>query len=308
MSKRIITGIDIRCNSILAITVAKKNDIYQIQMIQNILLKDNIEVKNIDCHQQVIVDALKQIKQNLPKFSSHIALSLAESEVIAKEIVLSATEHGSYIEAALYQKFAKVVPLPIEELVVDYISNENVYQVFATRKESVVARQHIAQASGLKLGLVDLEKQAYLQCLVYLQESYLQKSYGNVILVDIGTCYLRFGALIKGEPYFRTLDIFPESARDESSLADFVMNEWQRFLPLNLDYVPDVIFIYQAPAYEAALFQLLSDAICEPCLRVDLSQAFTLMEGLYFTVDEPFIALGNALRAFEALGNQKYAA
>lgn len=310
MSKRIITGIDIRCNSILAITVAKKHDIYQIQMIQDILLKDNIEVKNIDCHHQVIVAALRPIKQKLPRFSSHIALSLAESEVITKEIVLSATERGSYVEAALYQKFAKVVPLPIEELVVDYISNENVYQVFATRKESVIVRQNIAQTAGLKLGLVDLEKQAYLQCLAYLQQSYLQKTQncGDAILVDIGTRYLRFGAFINGEQHFRTIDITSERASDESSLANLVITEWQRFLPINLNYVPNVILIHLAPVYESVLFQLISEAIHEPCLRVDLSLEFSLKDGLSFAVDEPFIALGNALRAFESLGSQKYAA
>ncbi len=302
MSKRIITGIDIRCNSILAITVAKKYDIYQIQMIQDISLKNNIEVKNIDCHQQVIVDALKQIKQNLPRFCSHIVLSLAESEVISKEIALSTTEPSSYIESAIYQKFAKLVPLPMEELVVDYTSNSNAYQVFATRKEGVFVRQKVVQKAGLKLGLIELQKQAYLQSLSYLQATL---SCGEAILVDIGSRYLRFGAFIKGEQHFRTLDITSESVNDESSLAHFVMNEWQRFLPLNVDYSPDAILIHLAPDYATELFQLIAQSIPVPCLQIE---ALSPEDDSNSVADEPFIALGSALRAFESIGSQKYAA
>ncbi|MCE0493961.1 type IV pilus biogenesis protein PilM [Vibrio salinus] len=306
MGKRIITGIDIRCNSILAITVAKKYDIYQIQMIQDISLKDNIEVRNINSYHQIIVSVLKKIKQKLPKSSSHTVFSLPDSEVIVKEIELPATD-ALFRPELLLQQFARDIPVPVDELVVDYICEQNRYHVFATRKEGVLIRKNIARNAGLTLGLIDFEKQAFLQSLCYLKEVFPEKT---SILIDIGTHYLRIGALLnKNQSLFRAIEIPAGSLRSQTMIPEFVAEEWKRAASFySSEFLSESVFVCLSPDYPSEIFTILAEKMPCHCVRVESLQHFPSVPGLDLMINEPFIAIGNALRGFHSIEKNKYAA
>jgi len=305
MSKRIITGIDIRSNSVLAITLAKKYDTYQLQMIQEIPYNRLIVTENRNKHHQIIVNILKKIKCGLPLLSSNISLSLPESAVISKKIELPMVVDATDQQGMVYQAFAKVSPLPVNELCLDFLSENGVYHVFAAKKDDVNRYLLLAEQSGLTLGLIDTEKQAYLQCLCFFEKRLARRT-SESILIDIEYDQIRYGAMFEHQSLYRTVDI-PESHHEEFvALENLVDIELQRILSFYSDVSITLLFVVLAPHYSESFFSAITKKLPFHCQLIQPFSFFKQNGCDVSHVNDPLIALGNVLRAYQAMEKNKY--
>ncbi|MDC0610123.1 pilus assembly protein PilM [Vibrio sp.] len=305
MSKRIITGIDIRCDSILAVTVARKYDTYQLQMIQDIPTNRDIVSENIPLHHQLLVNILAELKKKRLRKGREITLCVPESAVICKTVDVPSYIRGRKEEGpAVLRAFAKSAPLPIEELAIDYEQVGSRFQVFATRKAEVLSRKQLVKNAGLKLGLIESEKNAFHHAHLWVDVCMeTQQS----LLIDWGKENVRFG-FSDGDHYVYRCSSFADSSTTNlSQMAALFYQECQRFLSLNPSIKPQATLIYSSvelpQEIEACAKQLLDIKIYR--LESLFNHHAVLIEQ---NVNEPFLALGSALSGFHAIEEHRYVA
>jgi type IV pilus assembly protein PilM len=164
-----LLGIDISSSSVKVVELEKgvksklKLERYAIEPLdRGVVVDGNIE------NPEAVADALLRALKKCGSRTKNAALALPASSVITKKIVLPAGLRDEEYEQQVEMEASQYIPFPIEEVNLDFqvlgASNGNEEDVdvllAASRKEKVEDRVVIAEMSGLKAVVMDVDNYA----------------------------------------------------------------------------------------------------------------------------------------------------
>ncbi|ELN6933862.1 type IV pilus assembly protein PilM [Vibrio navarrensis] len=193
MGKPLVTGIDIGHRSLKAVILKPAGNSYALLGYKEIVFERAIVAENHTLNHQEIVNTLKVLNKELPRFRRQVALAVPDSAVISKQLQIEPIEDEKECEIAILQAFSHQSPFPVDELNIDYVrlhepaqskSASQSVQIFATKKEVVESRVRAAQAVRLKPVLVDM----HAHCLSNLRDLAAQRypDKSAFCLLDVG--------------------------------------------------------------------------------------------------------------------------
>ncbi|MGO1296056.1 MAG: type IV pilus biogenesis protein PilM [Vibrio sp.] len=170
-----VTGVDFGHHSIKAVTLTPSHEhTYDVMACSELLVSDAIFADNDMLDYQKIVKKLKELKKTFPRFSRNVAVTLADSSIITKELQLDSYENPDKI---LLTMMSEQCGIDAKELAIDYfalpfdstITNITpTYRVFAARKALIANRVGVLKAAGLRPYLINSQAQGLLQIYVRL--------------------------------------------------------------------------------------------------------------------------------------------
>lgn len=153
---------------------------------------------------EAVTEAVKRGWKRLATRTKHVAMAVPSGAVITKKIIVQAGLREEELEVQVETEANQYIPFALEEVNLDFQTvgpapsspEEQEVLIAATRKEKVEDRVAVAEASGLKAMVMDVES--------YAQQSALALVIGqlpnggkdqNVAVVDIGANVMQVSVL-----------------------------------------------------------------------------------------------------------------
>jgi type IV pilus assembly protein PilM len=320
MGKSLITGVDIHPNGVVAVTLQLDKRGYSLIGYQAWMTPADIVTDFHANKHQELVKRLKKLKRTLSLFHRKIAMVLDDSAVFSKSIELETTLSPYELTTRLHQDFAPHSPLPIDELYLDYVEPRRsgderggVYQVYAAKKRMVDQRTQLAAESGLRLAIIDIERQALIHLLLHSQQ-YMQGKHGFLIAVRHST--LSFCCIAcHDEAFFKQIPLAVLRLSSKEQVAELSRKIKREFALFRADFPQTTIGGVWVMADHAETTRVLQQAVddqhsftCEvlqPLAMVDRSLVTATKSEQQAGVDQGVfgVAFGAALRGLAAIEN-----
>jgi type IV pilus assembly protein PilM len=200
-----LIGVDIASTSIKLVELSQTGKgIYRLERYAiEPLPKDTVTDGNIANLDQVS-DALKRGWKRLGSRNRNVAMSLPAAMVITKKIIVPAGQKEEELELTVEAEANQYIPFALDEVNLDFQilgpapNNPDEVEVLiaASRKEKVEDRVAIAEASGLKPRVMDVESYATQEVFGLIAPSLPANGRDqNIALVDMGAHVTHFYVL-----------------------------------------------------------------------------------------------------------------
>ncbi len=211
-------GIDISNSSIKVVELVPGDktpmrlDRYAIEPIE----KGSIVDGNID-NPELVADALNRALKKLGSKTRNAAVALPSSAVITKRIILQAGLKEEDYEAQVETEASQYIPFPIEEVNLDFqilgktANSEDDVDVLiaASRKEKVEDRVAVAEMTGLKPMVMDVETFAARTALDHVASFLPNHAEGQILaLFQIGSTLTSLSVSLNGQTIFERQSAF----------------------------------------------------------------------------------------------------
>src|SRR5436190_5858746 len=189
-------GLDISSSSVkmLEIVEAGKGAYRVERYIIEALPKDAVVDGNINII-EAVADAVTRGYKRLATRTKHVAMAVPSGAVITKKIIVQAGLREDELEQHVESEANQYIPFALEEVNLDFQvvgpspSNPEEVEVLiaASRKEKVEDRVAVAEASGLKAIVMDVESYAIQSSFELIQQQFPDNGKDqNIALVDLG--------------------------------------------------------------------------------------------------------------------------
>lgn len=215
MGKRLITGIDIGMHSICAATFnTNKEKIINISL-REVLSPHPLLFANNLFNYREIVKKLQELKRELPRFSTKVALSIPNNFISERVLYLNSELTDRERQYAIEQSLFEVQPLSEEELSIDFVQMEQekpissssvAYQIYSVAKHLVQEREKCCQSVGLVPVVIKGENHALLR-LWQIASQQTVPSQGHLLLYIGPHTTTLCGYFSKGLASYKTLAI-----------------------------------------------------------------------------------------------------
>jgi type IV pilus assembly protein PilM len=180
------------------------------------LPKDTVTDGNISNLDQVS-DALKRAWKRMGSRNRLVAMALPAAMVITKKIIVPAGQKEEELELAVEAEANQYIPFALDEVNLDFQvlgpapNNPDEVEILiaASRKEKVEDRVAIAEAAGLKPGVLDVESYATQDVFRLIAPSLPANGRDqNIALVDVGAHVTHFYVLRNNQFLFSRDQVF----------------------------------------------------------------------------------------------------
>jgi type IV pilus assembly protein PilM len=209
---RPLLGLDISSSAVKLVELAANGkDGYRVERYTiEVLPKDAVSDGNI-ANMDGVVDAVKRAWKRLGTSTRNVAMALPGSAVITKKIIVPAGLRDDQLEAQVEAEANQYIPFAIDEVNLDFqilgtapsAPDELEVLIAASKKERIQDRIAVAEASGLKAVVVDVEPLAALSAFELIQ---LQLPDGGqnqtIALIDAGSSVMSLTVLRNGQQVY----------------------------------------------------------------------------------------------------------
>ncbi|MGE5945600.1 MAG: pilus assembly protein PilM, partial [Betaproteobacteria bacterium] len=209
---RPLLGLDISSSAVKLVELAANGkDGYRVERYTiEVLPKDAVSDGNI-ANMDGVVDAVKRAWKRLGTSTRNVAMALPGSAVITKKIIVPAGLRDDQLEAQVEAEANQYIPFAIDEVNLDFqilgpapsAPDELEVLIAASKKERIQDRIAVADASGLKAVVVDVEPLAALSAFELIQ---LQLPDGGqnqtIALIDAGSSVMSLTVLRNGQQVY----------------------------------------------------------------------------------------------------------
>src|SRR5256884_3729827 len=189
-------GLDISSSSVkmLEIVEAGKGSYRVERYAIEPLARDAVVDGNIN-NLEAVTDAVRRAHKRLGTRTKHVAMAVPTGAVISKKIVVPASLREEELEVQVETEANQYIPFALEEVNLDFQvvgpspsgPEEVEVLIAASRKEKVEDRVAVAEASGLKAIVMDVESYAIQSSFELIQQQFPDNGKDqNIALVDLG--------------------------------------------------------------------------------------------------------------------------
>lgn len=269
-----VTGVDFSHHSIKAVTLTPSHEhTYDIVACSELLVSNDIFADNDMLDYQKIVKKLKELKKTFPLFSRKVAVTLADSSIITKELQVDSYENPHQILSAM---MSEQCGINVSELAIDYHAlpfepsvthSRPTYRVFAARKALITERVRVLKAAGLTPFFMNSQAQGLLQ--IYARLMACSSMSGALLFhVDHKQATLCYSTGSQA-PLFHTFSYPPLELQGASLFpSDWirrVMLAIQRFQSLYLPSSPSCVWMTGMGTHDAQAVSQLGQQLGWPC-------------------------------------------
>lgn len=198
-------GLDISSSSVKMVEIVDAGKgVYRVERyIIEPLPREAVVDGNIN-NLEAVTEAVKRGWKRLATRTKHVAMAVPSGAVITKKIIVQAGLREEELEVQVETEANQYIPFALEEVNLDFQTvgpapsspEEQEVLIAATRKEKVEDRVAVAEASGLKASVMDVES--------YAQQAALAMVVGqlpnggkdqNIAVVDIGANVMQVSVL-----------------------------------------------------------------------------------------------------------------
>ncbi len=214
MAGIIVTGLDFRVRALNAAIVALIHNKPKILAFEHFEFSADIFTDNGVDNYQDIVRKLIKVKYRQPLFHHRAAIAIPENAVMSRIFQTDKRLPEEQRRLSATHQFATSSPLPIDELVLDFVETGQGMLVCAAKRKSLEQRCRPVRQAGMHLSLVDSEKQAFLQLLIAAQERLNSKR----ILLEITEHTMTIAYIHEHEPFYRHLPLVSEEPDTQGNI------------------------------------------------------------------------------------------
>ena len=213
-----LIGVDIASTSLKLVELAETGkgtyrlERYAIEPLPRDTVTDG-NIANLD----QVSDALKRAWKRMGSRNRLVAMALPAAMVITKKIIVPAGQKEEELELAVEAEANQYIPFALDEVNLDFQvlgpapNNPDEVEILiaASRKEKVEDRVAIAEAAGLKPGVMDVESYATQEVFRLIAPSLPANGRDqNIALVDVGAHVTHFYVLRNNQFLFSRDQVF----------------------------------------------------------------------------------------------------
>ena len=209
---RSLLGLDISSTAVklVELTADGKNNYRVERYAIEALPRDAVADGNI-AHLDNVVDTVRRAWKRLGTTTKHVAMALPGAAVITKKIVVPAGLREEELEIQVESEANQYIPFAIDEVNLDYqvvgpapgAPEDLEVLIAASKKERVEDRVAVADASGLKAIVMDVDNLAALSAFSLVQHQLPEAGRDQVIaLIDMGANVLNLTVLKNGQQVY----------------------------------------------------------------------------------------------------------
>src|SRR5437588_5080215 len=189
-------GLDISSSSVKMLEIVESGKgTYRVERYAiEPLARDAVVDGNIN-NLEAVTDAVRRAHKRLGTRTKHVAMAVPTGAVITKKIVVPASLREAELEIQVESEANQYIPFALEEVNLDFqvvgpsaaTPDEQEVLIAASRKEKVEDRVAVAEASGLKAIVMDVEAYAIQSSFELIQQQFPDNGKDqNIALVDLG--------------------------------------------------------------------------------------------------------------------------
>ncbi|MES2161185.1 MAG: pilus assembly protein PilM [Pseudomonadota bacterium] len=289
-----LVGIDISTSSVRLVELAQggKGEYRLERYAAEPLPRGAVVDGNIENMDQV-VDAVRRVWKKSGTRTKLVALGMPPASVITKKIILPAGMSEDQLEVQVESEASQYIPFALDEVSLDFDvigpaanSPEDIeVMLAASRREKVEDRVAIAEASGLKATVMDIESYAARAALDRVTAQMPEAGAGQVIaLFQIGAQVTHISVMLDGVTVYEREQPFGGNALTQDIVRSYGMSFDEAETRKKSGDLPD--------NYNA---ELLTPFLESAALEVTRAIQFFYTSTPYTRVDQLFLAGGCAL-------------
>ncbi|MCK6390024.1 MAG: pilus assembly protein PilM [Azonexus sp.] len=209
---RPLLGLDISSSAVKMVELtANGKDGYRVERYTiEVLPRDAVSDGNIT-NLEGVVDCVKRAWKRLGTSTRNVAMALPSSAVITKKIIVPAGLREDELESQVESEANQYIPFSIDEVNLDFqvigpapsVPGEVEVLIAASKKERVEDRVAVADASGLKAVVVDIDNFATLAAYELIERQLPEGGKNQVVaLVDIGANLMKLAVMRNGHQVY----------------------------------------------------------------------------------------------------------
>lgn len=299
-----LVGIDISTSSVRLVELTQsKGDIRLERYASEPLPRGAVVDGNIENMDQV-VEAVRRVWKKSGTRAKHAALGMPPASVITKKIILPAGMSEDQLEVQVESEASQYIPFALDEVSLDFDvigpaanSPEDIeVMLAASRREKVEDRVAIAEASGLKATVMDIESYAARAALDRVTAQLPEAGAGQVVaLFQVGAQVTHISVMLDGVTVYEREQPFGGNALTQDIVRSYGMafdeaESRKKSGDLPDNYAADLL----APFLESA------------ALEVTRAIQFFYTSTPYTKVDQLFLAGGCAAARPAGTGGQPH--
>jgi type IV pilus assembly protein PilM len=291
-----LVGIDISTTAVRLVElsqVGKGATAYRLEryaaepLPRNAVSDGNIE--NMD----QVVEAVRRVWKKSGTRAKHVALGMPPASVITKKIILPAGLPEDQLEVQVESEASQYIPFALDEVSLDFdvigpaanSTDDIEVMLAASRREKVEDRVAIAEASGLKATVMDIESYAARAALDRVIAQLPEAGAGQIIaLFQIGAQVTHISVMLDGVTVYEREQPFGGNALTQDIVRSYGLSFDEAEARKKTGDLPDN---YQA--------ELLTPFLESAALEVTRAIQFFYTSTPYTRVDQLFLAGGCAL-------------
>ena len=289
-----LIGVDISTSSVRLVELAHgaKGEVRLERYAAEPLPRNAVADGNIENMDQV-VEALRRVLKKSGTKAKHVALGMPPASVITKKIILPAGMSEDQLEIQVESEASQYIPFALDEVSLDFdvigaapnSADDIEVMLAASRREKVEDRVAIAEASGLKATVMDIESYAARAALDRVIMQLPEASTGQVIaLFQIGAQVTHISVLLDGATVYEREQPFGGNALTQDIVRSYGLSFDEAEARKKNGDLPDN---YQA--------ELLTPFLESAALEVTRAIQFFYTSTPYTRVDQIYLAGGCAL-------------
>lgn len=296
MSNKIVTGVDVDQRGIRTVTLQLTKHSYRLLKVKVLTSDRDILAENHAIKHQATVNNFIKLRKSLPFWHKTIAMVLPETAVMGRLILFDELDSNLSVELGLRQILVNEFPISMDALYVDYAKGQNGYFVHAVKRDVIESRLAVTKQAGLKLTLVDTEKQALGHYLSYAMQLYGRKAW---MLIDISLTDIRLVFCLNEQWFFRHF-VCAEEMPETAVLEQYIVDEIQRFESFHYQVEIRGIWIIAMRHDEGELVTKMQHRIHYPVEWLDPWLDIAGGRERWNTCHSPALVIGATFRAGEA--------
>lgn len=209
---RPLLGLDISSSAVKMVELtANGKDGYRVERYTiEVLPRDAVSDGNIT-NLEGVVDCVKRAWKRLGTSTRNVAMALPSSAVITKKIIVPAGLRDDELEAQVESEANQYIPFSIDEVNLDFqvigpapsVPGEVEVLIAASKKERVEDRVAVADASGLKAVVVEIDSFATLAAFELIERQLPDAGKNQVVaLLDIGANLMKLSVMRNGHQVY----------------------------------------------------------------------------------------------------------
>jgi len=291
-----LVGIDISTSSVRLVELAQvgrgATDYRLERYAAEPLPRNAVTDGNIENLEQV-VEAVRRVWKKSGTRARHVALGMPPASVITKKIILPAGLTEDQLEVQVESEASQYIPFALDEVSLDFdvigpaanSADDIEVMLAASRREKVEDRVAIAEASGLKASVMDIESYAARAALDRVIAQLPQAGAGQVIaLFQIGAQVTHISVMLDGATVYEREQPFGGNTLTQDIVRSYGLSFDEAEARKKTGDLPDN---YQA--------ELLTPFLESAALEVTRAIQFFYTSTPYTRVDQLFLAGGCAV-------------
>ncbi|MYM70083.1 type IV pilus assembly protein PilM [Pseudoduganella sp. FT55W] len=289
-----LVGIDISTSSVRLVELAQgaKGEIRLERYAAEPLPRNAVTDGNIENMDQV-VEAVRRVWKKSGTRARHAALGMPPASVITKKIILPAGLPEDQLEVQVESEASQYIPFALDEVSLDFdvigpaanSADDIEVMLAASRREKVEDRVAIAEASGLKATVMDIESYAARSALDRVTAQLPEGGAGQIIaLFQIGAQVTHISVMLDGVTVYEREQPFGGNTLTQDIVRSYGLSFDEAEARKKTGDLPD--------NYHA---ELLTPFLESAALEVTRAIQFFYTSTPYTRVDQLFLAGGCAL-------------